>query len=79
MYPLSTEKALGLIDRQNTISYVVDIRCGKAQIKQEFEKLFNVKVDKINTTTTLNNTKKAYIRINKAYKAGDVARKLKLV
>lgn len=79
LYPLATEKALGMIDRFNTVSYVVDIRAGKGAIKSEFESLFGVKVASINTFTTIKNTKKAYIRIRKDFKASDIARKLKLV
>jgi large subunit ribosomal protein L23 len=79
LYPLSTEKALNMIDRYNTISHIVDGRVGKAEIKKEFEQTFNVKVDQVNTTTTIKNKKKAYIRIKKEFKAGDIARKLKLV
>lgn len=79
LYPLSTEKALGMIDKYNTITYIVDMRVKKPDIKQEFEEMFKVKVANINTQLTLNNTKKAYIRIKKEYKASDIARKLKLV
>ncbi|MEM3839197.1 MAG: 50S ribosomal protein L23 [Candidatus Micrarchaeaceae archaeon] len=79
LYPVATEKVLGAVDRDNTIVYVVDMRAGKKQIKEEFEKTFGVKVDRINTSVTIKNTKKAYIKINKAAKASDIARKLKLV
>jgi large subunit ribosomal protein L23 len=79
LYPLTTEKALNAIDKHNTISYIVDMRVGKKQIKEEFENIFKVKTERINTTTTMNNTKKAYIKIKKEYKASDIARKLKLV
>jgi len=79
MYPISTEKALNMIDRNNTISYVVDFRSNKVQIKKEFEQTFGVKVKSINTEMTMNNTKRAYIRLKPEFKASDVARKLKLV
>lgn len=79
MYPMSTEKALNLIDRSNTISYVVDFRSNKEQIKKEFEQTFGVKVANVNTAITMKNIKRAYIRIKPEFKASDVARKLKLV
>jgi ribosomal protein L23 len=79
LYPIATEKVLGSVDRDNMIVYVVDMRSNKKQIKEEFEKMFGVKVDKINTSITIKNMKKAYIRINKASKASDIARRLKLV
>jgi large subunit ribosomal protein L23 len=79
MYPISTEKAIGMIERSNTIIYVVDIRAKKAEIKKEFEKVFNVKVDSIGIIRTIDNKKKAVIKINKEQKASDIALKLKLI
>ena len=79
IYPLSTEKALNMIDRMNTICYVCDFRSTKSAIKKEFEETFAVKVATINTEITMKNTKRAYIRIKPEFKASDVARKLKLV
>ena len=79
MYPLSTEKALNMIDKSNVISYVVDFRASKTEVKKEFEQTFAVKVAKVNTSMTIRNTKKAFITLKKEFKASDVARKLKLV
>ncbi len=79
LYPIATEKALGMVDRDNIIMYVVDMRSNKKEIKEEFEKTFGVKVVNVNTSTTIKNFKKAYIKISKESKASDIARKLKLV
>lgn len=79
IYPLSTEKALNMIDKNNTVSYVVDIRSSKSDIRKEFEETFGVKVKSVNTEITMNNSKRAYIRLKEGFKASDVARKLKLV
>ena len=78
-YPLATEKAVGMIDRENTIIYITDNRATKTEIKAEFEKTFNVKVDRVNTENTVTNQKKAFVRLKKGYKASDIAVKLKLV
>ena len=79
VYPVATEKALNMIDRDNVILYVVDTRAAKTEIKKEFEETFNVKVSKINTALTMRNVKKAYIKIDPKFKASDIARRLKLV
>lgn len=79
MYPVATEKALGMVDRDNVIIYVVDFRAKKIDIVKEFEGVFKVKVDKVNTAITSKNTKRAYIKLKKEFKASDIARKLKLV
>jgi len=78
-YPLATEKAISQIDRNNLIVYIVDFRATKAQIKKEFESMFQVKVEKIRSVNLPSNAKKVYIKIAKGYKATDVAAKLKLV
>lgn len=79
IYPLATEKALNMIDRSNVISYIVDFRSKKPEIKKEFEDTFAVKVEKVNTSMTIKNTKKAFITLKPQFKAADVARKLKLL
>jgi len=79
IYPLATEKAVGIVDRNNVITYMVDMRATKTQIKEEFERSFNVRVKSINTENMPNNTKKAFIKLAKGYNASDVAVKLKLV
>jgi large subunit ribosomal protein L23 len=78
-YPIATEKAINMIERNNVITYVVDFRATKPQIKKEFEDVFKVKVDKVNTEIELGTRKRAFIRISKSFKASDIALKLKLV
>lgn len=78
-YPLATEKAVGLITKGNTIIYVVDSRATKAQIKQEFQAMFNAKVDNVHTVNMPTNQKRAYIKLSKESSASDIAMKLKLV
>jgi len=78
-YPLATEKSIAVIEKGNTITYMVDFRATKAQIKSEFEKRFAVKVAAIRIATTSRNEKKAYIKLAKGSNASEVAMKLKLV
>ncbi len=78
-YPLATEKATMMIEKQNIITYVVDIRATKPQIKRAVESMFGVKVSCVRCETTMHNVKKAFVRLAKPYNASDVAEKLKLV
>jgi ribosomal protein L23 len=78
-YPIATEKAIGQIERNNVVVYVVDARATKSSVKAEFEKVFNVKVESINIINTPDNKRKASIKLKKGFKASDVATKLKLV
>ena len=47
--PIITEKSMGLKQNENTITFSVDIKANKTQIKQAIEKIFNVKVESVNT------------------------------
>ncbi|MDT7875662.1 MAG: 50S ribosomal protein L23 [Sulfolobaceae archaeon] len=73
---LSTEKAIKLIESQNTLVVIVDRNAAKKDIKNEIEKTFNVKVRKVNTLITPQGEKKAYIKLNPEFKASDIAHKL---
>lgn len=77
-YPLRTEKAVKLIEIENTILFVVDRHANKKQIAQEIGNQFNVKVDGINTEIR-NNKKIAYIKLKKENPAIDIATKLGLM
>ena len=49
--PLITEKSNTERESHNRISFEVDLRANKSEIKKTIERLFNVKVTKINTVT----------------------------
>ena len=78
MKPIITEKAVMLMETQNTLLFEFDKRMTKTEIKKEFEKMFNVKVDKVNTLIK-NNRKYAYIKLNQKNPAIDIATKLGLM
>jgi large subunit ribosomal protein L23 len=76
--PIATEKAIMKVESENTITFLVDEKATKEEIKKEIEELFKVKVEKIRTNVR-NNKKIAYIRLNKKYLAIDLATKLGLM
>ena len=47
--PIITEKSADLAQNKNTITFSVDVRANKTQIKQAIEKIFDVKVESVNT------------------------------
>ncbi len=76
--PITTEKAIRLIEAENIILFEVDTRKNKKEIKESVEKMFNVKVEKVNTSNR--GTKKiAYVKLNKKNLAIDVATKLGMI
>ena len=72
---IKTEKSVKLIELDNTLLFEVDRRKSRKEIKEEFEKMFNVKIKKIRTLIR-QNRKIAYVRLAKENKAVDLATKL---
>jgi large subunit ribosomal protein L23 len=75
MRPLTTEKAIMILEKDNIITFVVNKKQTKEEIKKEFEDLFEFKVEKIRTLIR-NNKKYAYIKLKKDFLAIDLATKL---
>ncbi|MEM0015557.1 MAG: 50S ribosomal protein L23 [Saccharolobus sp.] len=73
---LSTEKALKLIESNNTLTLIVDKNDRKQDIKRYVERLFSVKVIKVNVLITPQGYKKAYVKLASEYKASDIAHRL---
>lgn len=78
-YPLATEKSIRLMEAENKLIFVVDSKATKPQIKQAIEEMFKVKVDKVRTLNTPDNTKRAYVTFNAETPAIDIATKLGLM
>lgn len=77
--PVSTEKALRLIEKENTLVFIVKRNSNKNEIKRAIEELFNVKVIKVRMLITMKGEKKAYVKLHPDFKATDVATKLGLL
>jgi large subunit ribosomal protein L23 len=77
--PVKTEKAIGKIEYENTLTFMVDLAATKKQISDEVEALFKVKVASVRTALTAKGKKHAYVKLQKEFKADDVAVKLKML
>ena len=78
-YPLSTEKAIRLVEAENKLVFVVEKKTTKRNILDEFEETFKAKVDKVNTYIDRDGKRRAYIKLNKESPAIDVATQLGLI
>ncbi|MCH8945817.1 MAG: 50S ribosomal protein L23 [Nanoarchaeota archaeon] len=76
--PVTTEKAVMLIESQNVLTFQTGKNATKEQIKKEIEDLFDVKIEKVRTLIR-GNKKHAYVKLNKKNPAIDVATKLGLI
>ncbi len=76
--PLVTEKAVMLIESQNTLTFKADKKTNKTEIKKEIESLFEVKVEKVRVLVR-GNHKYFYIKLKKDFPAIDVATKIGMI
>ena len=76
--PITTEKAVMLIERENTLTFATEKNVTRDAIKKEVQELFDVKVE--NVRTLIKDAKKyAYVKLKKEFPAIDVATKLGLI
>jgi large subunit ribosomal protein L23 len=75
-YPLMTESASLMVEKDNKLIFIVNLKAGKEDIKKAVEELYEVKVARITTLITPQGTKKAFVKLTPEYKASDVAIKL---
>jgi LSU ribosomal protein L23P len=71
-----TEKALRLAEKENKITIIVDRAATKKQIADEIQRLYNVKVDEVNTLITPRGEKKAYVKLSREHSAMDLLSRL---
>ncbi len=76
--PLATEAAFRMIEEENKLVFIVDRRANKKVIKEAVEKLYGVKVQKVNTLITPKGEKKAFVKLEPEYSASDLATKIGL-
>jgi len=74
--PVVTESTFDLIDELNKIVFIVERNANKYQIREAVERIYGVKVIKINTMITPDGTKKAFIKLHPSDSAAQLAIKL---
>ena len=67
------------MESENKLIFVVDRKAKKQEIKQAMEKMFNVKIVRVNTFIGPDGKKKAYIKFSQETPAIDIATKLGLM
>ncbi|UCC28085.1 MAG: 50S ribosomal protein L23, partial [Candidatus Bathyarchaeota archaeon] len=58
MYPLMTEVASRILEAENKLVFVVNLKASKEDIKRAIEELYEVKVEKVNVAITPKGLKK---------------------
>ena len=78
-YALSTEKSIRMMESENKLVFVVDLKDNVKEIRKNVEETFDAKILKINTQVDSKGRKKAYIKFSDGTPALDVATKLGLM
>ncbi len=76
LYPLMTESASLMVEKENKLVFVVNLKANKKDVKRAVEELYEVKVKEVNTQITPQGQKKAFVKLQPEFKAADVAIKL---
>ncbi|MGB9675822.1 MAG: 50S ribosomal protein L23 [Candidatus Bathyarchaeales archaeon] len=76
LYPMMTESASMMVEKENKLVFIVNKKAGKADVKRAVEELYEVKVERVNLLITPQGEKKAFVKLHPDYKAADVAIKL---
>lgn len=79
MNPVSSEKAIRLMEAENTLVFQVARKANKPQIKQAIEQLFKVKIVGVRTLTSRFGNKYAYVKFSDDHPAIDLATNLGLM
>jgi len=75
-HPLMTESASLMVEKENKLLFIVNLKAKKEDVKKAVEELYEVKVEKVNLLITPQGNKKAFVKLHPDYKAADVAIKL---
>lgn len=76
--PITSEKAVRLIEAENTLFFETERQKKKPEIKKEIEETFKVRVKKVRVFIK-RNKKYAYVKLDKKNPAIDVATKLGMI
>jgi ribosomal protein L23 len=79
-HPVTSEKAVRMIESENKLIFrLKSLKTTKGEVKKGFEEEFKVKVDKVNALVDRKGHKKAIIKLNAEFPAGDIGVKLGVI
>lgn len=76
LHPLVTEKAVNMIEAENKLTFIVNDNTSKPEIRKVLQEAYGVKVDKVNVVRDMKGRKKAIVKLDKKFKASEIATKL---
>ncbi len=79
LYPLLTEKSMDRVDKNNELVFVVSIKSNKRDVQQAVEKLYAVKVERVNTLIDRKGRKRAFVKLTKGHQAIDIMTRMGVI
>lgn len=79
IHPVMSEDSINLIEAENKITFIVNIRATKNDVRRAVQELYDVRASKVHTLITTGGQKKAYVKLSPDFKAADLAVKLGLL
>jgi large subunit ribosomal protein L23 len=79
LFPLMTEAASLMVEKENKLVFVVNLKANKRDVRRAVEELYEVKVEAVNLLVTPRGEKKAFVKLHPDFKAADVAIKLGII
>ena len=73
LYPLMGEKATILREKENKLTFIVNKKSTKQEIKEAVENLYSVKTVGVNVILTPKGKKKAHVKLDPEFSAEEVA------
>jgi large subunit ribosomal protein L23 len=77
--PLITEKVTSMIDADNTLEFLVNVKATKPEITKELQELYGVEVVRVRTMITPRGEKKAVVKLAGENTANELATRLGLL
>ena len=79
IHPIISEKAVNMIEAENKITFKVNRKATKADIKKAMDEVYKMKVASVNVVNDTKGQKKAIIKLDPKHKASEFASKLGMV
>jgi len=78
-FPHLAEKSMNMVEFDNKLTFIVRKSATKKEIKEAVEKLFDVKVLRVQTEVTPKGVKKAYAKLGPEHSASEIASRMGMV
>ena len=68
-----TERSVTLIESENKLTFVVNLKASKKDIRRAVEELYDVEVESVNTLISPKGEKRAFVKLYPEFNASDIA------